>query len=152
LDSIVLFYILNYLEINNAFKKYIHMIFRVWLIGVLSYFVAAFVLFTISIGYFYQQYCLTNNMSFCDVSYYIDYYPTSSILAFLICVFAIAVSGFSIYLFNIKFSLKTIDLKLMEKRKAALALAIATVPYLILIPGGKFFDIFYTLYKLIFAS
>ena len=60
--------------------------------------------------------------------------PFSTLPAFLWVLLCVAVSGLLIYLFNIKLGLKKAITDPVERRKAALALAIFTAPYTFFIP------------------
>lgn len=60
--------------------------------------------------------------------------PFSSIGSFLWTAFFTALSGFLIYLFNVKFCLKKTTLNLVQRKKLALFVAIFTAPYLFFLP------------------
>ncbi len=76
-----------------------------------------------------------------DISYFDDMgraiamNPFSNILALIVVVVAVLISGYFIYLFNYTFSFKKLDyLSNSQRKKLALYLALFTMPYTFLIP------------------
>lgn len=132
IDSIVLVICYYVFKLNNSginlktfYKK---SILFVWIYGFLADFIGALLLFTTQgIGFSYE------------LSAAILYDPFSNPFAVMIIVISMMVSGFFVFLFNVKFSFKNqiIDKKL--KFKVALTIAIITIPWTFLLPTKWFY-------------
>lgn len=127
IDSLVLLISLRLLKITGIFKNYKNSILRVWIVGFLSDFAGAGILFLFS-------------MDGAGVwSEYLDavsWNPFDNIYAVLLVAFAVVVSGACIYIGNWKFALVNVEADRKKKRRIALALAVFTAPYILFYPSS----------------
>ena len=125
IDSLVLIIAVRFLikkPIKEIWKK---SIVRVFVFGFLSDFVGA--------GFLLGGLYISSWLDFGTVFEETCNGPTS-FGGFIILSIAVAISAICIYFANLKFSFKKLDLEIFEKKKLALALAIATAPYTFFIP------------------
>ena len=125
IDSIVVLITKKVLKIENIFSKYKKVILKVWLFGFIADFIGAFFLFLMS-GLF-------ENLNI-PIKYNIDYNPFGNIYALIITIIGILIAGVLIFIFNKKICFKKIELTEKQKFVLSLVLAIATSPYLFLLP------------------
>ncbi|MGI6257721.1 MAG: hypothetical protein ACOYJU_06605 [Anaerovoracaceae bacterium] len=143
IDSIVLVATLSILQLPKK-EIYKMTIVPIWGFGFLADLIGSAFLFCIS-----QYVCdfVIGNSLFSEaaqeatssVRKAIEYNPFSEVPALFITLFAIAISGFCIYKFNVKITLKHVDIISPHKKRIALALAIFTAPYTLLVPASLFF-------------
>ena len=140
IDAAVILIAAKCLKIENFFKKNKSSIFIAWGFGFAADFIgAAFlmlvsqVLYFLGVGFESLAYLSDN------IRLSVDYDPFANIYAFLLTILAIAISGICIYLLNKKISLKKIDMTERQKKIISLIIAIATSPYLFLLPAKWFF-------------
>lgn len=125
IDSAVILITKKALKIENIFSKYKKVILKVWFFGFLADFVGALFLFGMS-GLF-------ENLDI-PIKYSIDYNPFGNIYSLIITLLGILIAGFLIFVFNRKFSFKKVDITERQKFILSLVMAIATAPYLFLLP------------------
>ncbi len=137
IDSLVLiasFYVFkvadNQIMLGTYYKKHI---FRVWIFGFIADIIGAIILLVISISS--DKLSLPNKLI-----YGINYDPFSHVGAILIIIFAMLVSGFFIFLFNYKFTLKKMILNVKLRFKIAIFIAIITIPWTFLLPTKWFYN------------
>ena len=140
IDAAVILIAAKCLKIDRFFKKHKSCIFKAWGLGFAADFIGAGFLMLISellyfLGTNFESLKYLNDY----VRWNVDYNPFANIYALLITVLSIAIAGFYIYLFNKKISLKNVDIDERHKKIISLTMAIATSPYLFLIPGEWFF-------------
>jgi hypothetical protein len=71
-----------------------------------------------------------------NVFNYVAFNPFRSIWSVLVVLVAIAVSGILIYFLNYKVSFKKLEIENNQKKKLAVALAVFTAPWVMLIPSS----------------
>ena len=127
IDSFALLLILKImkLDIKSIYSK---VILRVWLFGFLADLIGALFLLLLDFA------------PLGDLFSNLYWNPYENICAILIITVALLMSGFFIYYFNYKYSLKKIDMEVKSKKKIALFMAIFTIPYLFLVPTSFFYD------------
>lgn len=143
IDSIVLVITLSVLQCLKM-EIYKMTIVPIWGFGFLADSIGSAFLFFIS-----QYVCdfIINNSLFAEstqeptssVRRALEYNPFSEVPAFFITLLAITISGFCIYKFNIKSTLKHVDISILDKKRIALTLAIFTAAYTLLVPASLFF-------------
>lgn len=126
IDSAVILITKKILKIEDIFKKYKKVILKVWGFGFLADFIGALFLYIISELFYFLE---------LPISYNINYNPLGNIYAFLITCVGILISGVLIFIFNKKISFKKTDLTDKQKFILSLVMAIATAPYLFLLPA-----------------
>lgn len=133
IDFLVLTISMKALKISEPLKKAKSYILTAWIYGFLADIIGAIILFIVS-NLFNES-----NSSFGkwweETFYYLHYDPYHNIYSALMLIFAFAVAAIFIYIFNIKFVLKKLDVDDAIRRKLALSMAIFTAPYLFLIPS-----------------
>ena len=138
LDFLVILLTLKYLNVENSKEYTKEVIMKVWLFGFLADIIGTFLMFlpnlidldsTTAIGRWWYD----------NLIYSVCYDPFSNFGGFLWIAFCLLVSGFLIYFFNRKISLKKSSLPLKEQKTVCLSLAIFTTPYLFLLPTKWFY-------------
>lgn len=126
IDSIVLLICAKLLKLTNIKELYKRSIIKIWVIGFASDFIGAGILF------------LSTDSTFGWYEYLqaVSWNPFDNWYALLFVAFAVAVAGVFIYIGNIKFSLKNMELSQKHKRILALALAVLTAPYVLFYPSS----------------
>lgn len=125
IDSIVVLITEKVLKLENILSKYKKVILKVWSFGFLADFIGAFFLFFMS-GLF-------ENLSI-PIKLGIDYNPFGNIYALIITLVGILIAGVLIFIFNRKICFKKVDITEKQKFILSLVMAIATAPYLFLLP------------------
>ncbi|MDD3303843.1 MAG: hypothetical protein PHP54_02905 [Clostridia bacterium] len=131
IDTIVILLALKLLKVTNLKETYKKTIIKVWLFGFIADFIGALLLIAIQF--------ISTGTFMSDVVAALAYNPFTNIYALLITILAIIISAIAIYLFNVKISLKKVDLEVKTKKKIALALSIFTAPYLFLYPSAMLY-------------
>lgn len=126
IDSIVLLISIKLIKLKGIKEIYLHSILRVWVVGFLSDFIGAGILFLGSEG----------NGSWSEYLNAVSWNPFDNLYAVLFVAFAVIVSGICIYIGNLKFSMSYVVAELRNKRLIALALAIFTAPYILFYPSS----------------
>lgn len=126
IDSIVLLVSVKLLKLANLREIYKKSILKVWLVGFASDFVGAGILFLST----------ENNTGWSEYLNAVSWNPFDNWYAILFVGFAVTVSGICIYLGNIKYSLKAIEVEQKKKRILALTLAVITAPYILFYPSS----------------
>lgn len=103
-------------------------IFKVWLFGFLADFIGAAFIFGLSI--LGDKWGLPN-----EIISALSFDPFRSVVAVLLILIAMLLSGFFIFLFNYRVTLKNLIQEQHLKFKVALAIAIITLPWTFLIPS-----------------
>ncbi|MBQ4599403.1 MAG: hypothetical protein IJB19_05785 [Clostridia bacterium] len=140
IDAAVILIAAKCLKIDCFFKKNKTSILKAWGLGFAADFIGAGFLFAVSqalyfLGTSFESLAYLNDY----VRWNVDYNPFANMYALLLTILAIAISGICIYLFNKKISFKKVDMTEHQKKVISLVMAIATSPYLFLIPGELFF-------------
>ncbi|MEE0514800.1 MAG: hypothetical protein UC961_04020 [Emergencia sp.] len=115
IDFTVFYFTLKFMKLDNRFETGKKAILRIWLFGFLSDGIGVLLMLA---------------MVFMGIqTVYIQ-----SIGSFICVTFCIAVSAVCIYLLDLKWGFHKTDLTLEQKKKAALAMAVITAPYLFYVP------------------
>lgn len=122
IDLLVLAIALRALHVEDYKECIKKSILKVWLLGFAADFIGAAPMFIPVFADWEISNDLTMN-------------PFGSIGAFLWTTACIAIAAVCIYCFNKKIALKKCDLTDIQRRKASLAMAIATAPYLFYFPS-----------------
>ncbi|MFJ7730840.1 hypothetical protein ACIQXF_03010 [Lysinibacillus sp. NPDC097231] len=136
IDSLVViasFYVFKLSKLNYFLKPvYMRSILKVWLFGFLADMIGAFILILVVTigGGLGLPYELTSSIS---------YDPFKQPLAVVFILFAMIVSSFFIFVFNYKYTFKTIIEDKKLRIKVALTLAVVTIPWTFLIPMSWFY-------------
>lgn len=140
-DSIVILLSLKVLKIDDSFKKYKKVIFKVFLFGFFADFIGAVLLFFIVdlIGRLPESSSIFAWLN-SNILIPVMENPFSNIYGFLFMTVIIAMVGFFIYFFNLKFSFSKLDVEEQEKKKMALYMAVFTAPYLFYIPTAVIYN------------
>jgi hypothetical protein len=136
IDSAIILITIKYFRISMPIYK--RSIIKTWLLGFLADIIGSTLLFVIS-NVCYSIYESTGIQSLNNFRLAIEYNPFESIPALTVTILAIVFSGFCIYFFNLKISFKNVDIDEKLKRRFAIIIAIATSPYMFLVPGEWFF-------------
>ena len=131
LDLTVIVITLKVLKIQDGFSLVQKSIWKVWIMGFAADLVGSLLMFSVQFFNGSAQWTLFANA--------VAYDPYSNPWACLWVVLCIAVSGALIYLFNMKFSFRTLPLDKPLRQRLALSLALFTAPYLFLVPTSMFF-------------
>lgn len=136
IDGAVVLISSKVLKFFDIIKKNIKCIFLVWIFGFLADFAGTIFLFGIS-----QLFYLLNDFTKLGgaIAWGISYNPFGHPLAFFITFAAIVLSGYLIFLLNYYITFKKLDISQKQKKTLALILALATAPYLFLLPMGLFY-------------
>ncbi len=127
IDSLVIILGFKALRVTDWFKRYKESILKVWGIGFLADLIGALLLFA-------TQLFGLNDYLYNNLVQPVMWNPFESPLAVIYIVIAIVVSGYLIYLLNYHLVFKKTDLPEKQKRRMARLLALATAPYLFLLP------------------
>ncbi len=140
IDSLVLLAVLKIQKQKEILGTYKKLILKVYGFGFLADFAGVAVLFLIDrllIALGDPRYGkFGETMDYIRLC--VEYGPTNHIGAFLVVLSAVAVSAFLIYRLNLRVTFKKLDASDNEKRALARTLALATAPYLFLLPYGFF--------------
>lgn len=122
MDSIVILIGLKIFVKTNIKINYKKVILKTWICGFISDLVATGLLFLFELlaGELLHGSILGN--------------PFSGIVPFIGTLIPIAIAGFLIFILNYKVAFKKTEMSNSEKKKVAILLAIATAPYLFLMP------------------
>ena len=132
-DSAVIYFVLKLQGHEDVKALTLQHSWQTCLIGFFSDFVGLGIMFGISV--------LGGQFGFFDaVIDALMWNPFSNIGALLIVLLSIFVSGLLIYWLNKKFMMNTLDISEENKSQLALYLAIATAPYLYLLPTVLFYQ------------
>ncbi|WDC84260.1 hypothetical protein PL321_18955 [Caloramator sp. mosi_1] len=114
----------NGFNLKEFYKKHI---LKVWGFGFLADFIGAVVIFIINSleGVFELNWRFINSINF-------D--PFESMLAVIVVLICIAISGFFIYFFNYRYVFNKIEDK-AQRHKLALSIALITMPWTFLVPS-----------------
>lgn len=138
IDSLVLLLLFHALKLSERKTLYKQTIFKVWGFGFLADIIGAIVLFFIN----YLPTILgiegssASRWLYDNVTGPLGYNPFKSVYALLLMLLVIAGAGALIYLFNYKISFKHWPVEDIQRKKAALIMAIITAPYTMLIPAS----------------
>lgn len=120
-DTLMLFLLFFLLKLPEKKQLYQNIIAKTWGLGFLADFIASFVLYS-------ADTCL---------DLHIDIYsrtPWKEPRLLLFITAGILLAGILIYIFQIKFVLKEAALKVQQKHRLALGMAILTAPYMMYLP------------------
>jgi len=131
-DSAVLLLSLKALKQNEIKQKYKRTIWEIWVLGFAAD-IPGIVLLGISQFFPYSQTGFLN-WWYENITNNVVFHPSGNIFSLLYVLAAIAVSSVFIYLFNLKISLKNINMDDRAKKLTALSLAVFTSPWLFLLP------------------
>jgi len=131
-DSIVILITLKLIKNNEIFKTYKKSILIVWLLGFVSDFIGAAVLFAAQ--------SVKGDVWYEYIASPVSYNPFDNIYSFMYVLTAIAISGLFIYFFNLKFSFKKTGLSQQHKRIISIVLAVFTAPYALFYPSGLMYN------------
>lgn len=143
IDSAVVVITLSALKLprKSTYKK---IILKVWGFGFLSDFIGSAFLFIVSLGS--STIAVSNTMftetirtAFNEFRLAVEYNPYSNVLALIVTVIGITISALCIYKFNLKNTLRNVNMGYAHKKRLSLMLAIFTAPYMLLIPAYLFF-------------
>ena len=137
IDSLVLLLIFHVLKLSDRKNLYAQTILKVWGFGFLADIIGAIVLLLLS----FLESSLSNagNTSrwlYENITGPLGYNPFKSVYALIVMLLVIAGVGALIYLLNYKVSFKRWPVEDMQRKKAALMMAIITAPYTMLIPAS----------------
>ena len=136
IDSIVVLVGFMIFGIKNKYKQYKACIVKVWLFGFVADFIGAGFLMMVSSG---DKFLKVDHRWWYDNIYYpIAYSPFKTTWSVAIIGVVVAIVAILIYLFNVKITLKKLDITLNEKRKIALLMSVITAPYLFFLPLDRF--------------
>ncbi len=129
IDSAVLLVACAAMRLPDKKILYLRSIVKIWLCGFLADFAGAGLLIAVAfsgnLGLAWWDDAVVSPLMM---------NPSVSLPALLIALVAVGVSGLLIYALAMKIGLKRLELGMEKKRKIALSLAIATAPYLFLLP------------------
>lgn len=140
-DSVVILLSLYFLESSSRMTIYKKVILKVWGYGFLADLVSILFLLAADLSGYAISAALkeSERENIKNFGFAIKYNPYFNIFALIITILAIFISGFCIYLFNMKCVFKNIDMKSTDKKRLALLLAVFTAPYAFLIPANLLF-------------
>ncbi|GFR34583.1 hypothetical protein TCEA9_03950 [Thermobrachium celere] len=136
IDSLVIlacFYAFKLKESGFNLKSfYKQNILKVWGFGFLADFIGALIIFGVNMldGVFRLNWNFVNSINF---------NPYESILALLVIIVTIGISGFFIYFFNYRYVFNKIEDRRI-RHKLALTLAIVTMPWTFLVPSKVLYN------------
>ncbi len=133
-DFCVIYFTAKYLKLENPKDFTKKHILKAWIFGFLSDFVGTLFLFSLLISD-----TLNSNPIISDIINKATDNPFGNIFAFLLVLFAVALSGLAIYLLNYFVTFRKTDIDKSLKIKLSLSLAIFTAPYLFLLPTSLFY-------------
>ncbi len=128
IDTAVLLITLKVMKVENIKEIWKKSIVKVWIFGFISDIVGGLFMFWVIIDPILYDYLKG-----------VAYNPFKDVLSFLWVVLCMAIASVCIYFLNYKISLKKTTLTNIQKKKLALSLAIATSPYLFLLPTSWFY-------------
>ncbi len=136
IDSVVLlicFYIFKLSEKYNMKRFYKKSILKVWMFGFLADILGALILFTIGV--------LDNHLGVpYEITSAINYNPFSNVLAIIIIIISMLISGLLIFIFNYRFTFKRLILDKKVRFKVALTIATITIPWTFILPTNWFYN------------
>lgn len=126
IDSLVIYFTMKIMKVEHIKENYKSSIFRIWIMGFLAD----------VIGMLPMLFLMFNpdDEIYHEIGYYVCYNPLKSPGSFFFVAVCIVLAGLCIYGFNRKIALKKTSLNLEQKKKAAIAMAVITAPYLYLLP------------------
>ena len=142
IDSAVVLLALHWSK-QSKFVIYKKIILQVWGYGFLADFIGSVFLFAVSQVIYViadsGDFSNANKQALYSLSSAIDYNPYGNFFALVLTLVAIFLSGICIYHFNLKRTLKNVEMVAKHKKRISLFLAIVTAPYMFLIPAYLFF-------------
>ena len=117
---------------KNVLKK---TILKTWILGLAADVIGSALLLAFV---WIQEVIFSGSGLYYNIYHAIWFNPFENFIALIIVIVAIIVSGFCIYMFNLKIAFKKIDIDLKQKKKIALAIAVFTAPYTFLLPTEWF--------------
>lgn len=124
IDSIALLISLSLFKVANKKKIYKKTIFKIWIFGFIADMISSAVLYT-------SQF-LPNK--FYDITSAVSYNPFENIFGVIYVILAVIISGYCIYIFNMKYIFRKIEIGISKKIAISVVIAILTAPYAFLIP------------------
>lgn len=137
IDLLVVLFTLRFLKVENRKSIIKKVILKVWIMGFVADIIGSILMFFFT--------CIeTNNEAFNrwwyeNIQNSVCYNPFENIFAFLVVTIFVAFVGFLIYLINVRWCLKKVDLTAEQKKRVALNLALFTAPYLYYLPTMWFY-------------
>ena len=126
---------------NHFFRKHT---WKLWLLGFLSDFIgSALLLLPLLIPFPEKAYTNNSLFSMRKILHALQFNAFHNPFAFAYTVFAIAVAGLFIYLFDRRVIYRTGEFTNKQANKIALFMAIFTAPYLYLLPTQFIYHLFY---------
>ena len=137
IDSLVLLLIFHVFKLSDRKNLYAQTILKVWGFGFLADIIGAIILLLLS----FLESSLSNaeNTSrwlYDNITGPLGYNPFKSVYALIVMLLVIAGTGALIYVFNYKVSFKRWPVEDLQRKKAALMMAVITAPYTMLIPAS----------------
>ena len=138
IDWLVVVLTMKCLRISDIKQKARAVIWKVWIMGFVADFIGTFAMFMSNLIEFdgeteWGAWWTENIVNA------VSYNPFHSPFAFLWVSVCIGLTGFFIYLFNVKWCLKKAEISDGERKKVALSLSVFTAPYLFYLPTEWFF-------------
>ena len=138
IDFLVVFLTLKSLGVENRKEISKKVIFKVWVMGFVADIIGAVLMF-VTACMFYTSYEPLDDWWYDYITNAVCYNPFENIFAFLVVTLFVALVGYLIYVINLKWCLKKVDLSPEHKKRVALNLAIFTAPYLFYLPTMWFY-------------
>ncbi len=135
IDSLVLLLAFAVCKLGSRKLLYKQSILKVWGFGFLADIIGTvLLLFTQFAHHVIDESSALGRWFYENIASAVAYNPFKNIYAFLFVLLAVALSGFLIYIFNYKIALKKWPTEDVQRKKAALLLALLTAPYIFFVP------------------
>ncbi|MDO4941795.1 MAG: hypothetical protein Q4E73_03010 [Lachnospiraceae bacterium] len=126
IDSLVIYFAMKFMKVEQIKENYKRSVLRIWIMGFLADVIGMLPMLFLMFN--------SNDEIYESIGYYVCYNPLKNPAGFFFVIVCIVLAGICIYGFNKKIALKKTSLNLEQKKKAAIAMAVITAPYLYLLP------------------
>lgn len=134
IDSVVLLITLIILKEHRIWDCYKKIIIKAWIFGFLADFIGAGLMF-LTQAHIFEYESKMGEWWFKYIGNPVAYNPFDNPYSFCYVALVIILVAIFIYFFNLKFSLKNLEIDIASKKRIALSLAIFTAPYILLYPS-----------------
>ena len=140
IDSLVLLLAFAVCKLSGRKSLYQQSILKVWGLGFLADIIGTILLLlTQFMDRMVDESSAFGRWFYDNIASAVAYNPFKNLYAFLVVLLAVALSGFLIYVFNYKIALKKWPVEDLQRKKAALLLAVLTAPYVFFVPTSRLY-------------
>lgn len=138
IDLLVVVLTMRYLHVPDVRKSAGSVILHTWICGFAADFVGTFCMFLVNIPDFSVD-TPFGRWWYDNLVHSVCYNPLENIWGVLWTTVCVVITGVVIYLLNVKYFRKKLELEEIQRKKLALSLAVFTAPYLFYLPTAWFY-------------